>query len=46
MSSDDRRSSVDSLTARWWTLERDWKSVVVGGVIVALIGALELQVPW
>ncbi|SDJ37241.1 hypothetical protein [Natronorubrum texcoconense] len=46
MSSDEWWSSVDFLAARWSALERDWKSVVVGGVIVALIGALELRIPW
>lgn len=46
MSSDGWRVEFDSVRARWSALERDWKSVVVGTVIVALVGALEIQIPW
>ena len=46
MSIDGWRPTVDTVTARWAALERDWKSVAVGATIVALVSALELQIPW
>ncbi|MDQ2050623.1 hypothetical protein RBH26_08995 [Natronolimnohabitans sp. A-GB9] len=46
MSIDGWRPNVDTVVARWSALERDWKSVFVGVAIVALVGVLELQIPW
>ncbi|QLK27567.1 hypothetical protein HYG81_08180 [Natrinema zhouii] len=44
MAIDGWRSNVDTGTVRWLALERDWKTVV-GVAIVALVAALELQIP-
>ncbi|WP_222916724.1 hypothetical protein [Natrinema sp. SYSU A 869] len=44
MAIDGWRSNVDTGTARWSALERDWKTVV-GAAIVALVAALEPQAP-
>jgi len=30
----------------WSSLERDWRSVAVGALIVASVGVLDLQIPW
>ena len=46
MSIDGWRTSVDAAVARWSALERDWQSVAVGTMVVALVGLLELQIPW
>ncbi|WP_174811735.1 hypothetical protein [Salinadaptatus halalkaliphilus] len=37
---------VGAVLAQWHALERDWQSVVVGAVIVALIVAFEIRIPW
>lgn len=42
MAIDGWRSNVDTGTARWSALKRDWKTVVEAA-IVALVAALELQ---
>ncbi|ELY53406.1 hypothetical protein [Natronolimnohabitans innermongolicus] len=46
MSIDGWRSPVAGVTDRWRGLERDWQSVVVGATIVALVGTLEIPIPW
>ncbi|QLG49389.1 hypothetical protein [Natrinema halophilum] len=46
MSSDGSWSNIGIVIDRWSALERDWKSVVVGGAIVVLGMAFELQIPW
>ncbi len=46
MSIDGWQPTAETVTGRWSALERDWKSVIVGGMIVALVSALELQIPW
>lgn len=40
------KSDAAALRSRWTALESDWQSVVVGAVIVALIEALGVRVPW
>ena len=40
------RPTVETVTARWAALERDWQSVVIGAGIVALVWTLEVQIPW
>ncbi|AXR81563.1 hypothetical protein AArcMg_1551 [Natrarchaeobaculum sulfurireducens] len=37
---------VAGLWDRWTALERDWRSVAVGAMIVGSIALLDLQVPW
>jgi len=32
--------------ARWAALDRDWKSVVVGTGVVAVLVALDVRLPW
>lgn len=46
MSIDGWQSTVRAVAVRWAALERDWQSVVVGAVIVAIVAGLGLQVPW
>lgn len=41
----DRPESADD-RSRWEAIDRDWRSVVVGAAIVALIALFELRVPW
>ena len=31
---------------RWTALERDWRSVTVGAMIVLSVGLFDLHVPW
>ena len=42
----DLSSPVAALRSLWTNLERDWQSVTLGAVIVALIVLFEIPVPW
>ena len=46
MSIDRVITGIDTVGERWRELERDWQSVVIGVVIVALIFVFELRIPW
>ena len=46
MSSDGWQPTVDAVTDHWRGLERDWRSVLVGATIVALVSLFELRIPW
>ncbi|WP_176548308.1 hypothetical protein [Natrinema sp. CBA1119] len=37
---------VETATAHWSKLERDWKSTIVAGTVVALVGMVEIKIPW
>ncbi|WP_275039962.1 hypothetical protein [Natronorubrum sulfidifaciens] len=38
--------SLGAIRSYWTALERDWQSVAVGAVIVALTVGFEIQIPW
>ncbi|MFA9416975.1 hypothetical protein [Natrinema sp. HArc-T2] len=41
------RSSQTGVVSSWWsTLDRDWKSVVIGAMIIGVVSGLNLQIPW
>lgn len=42
----EKWSWVGAVRTRWAALDRDWKSVVVGATIAALVSVLGLPIPW
>ncbi|WP_200840398.1 hypothetical protein [Natrialba sp. INN-245] len=46
MSFDRWAAAAEMVRTHWRDLERDWQSVAVGAVIVVLVGAFELPIPW
>lgn len=44
MRTDGTESADDR--SRWEAIDRDWRSVAVGAAIVALVGLLDVRIPW
>ncbi|MFC4542968.1 hypothetical protein ACFO5R_13655 [Halosolutus amylolyticus] len=46
MSIEPLAEGAAAVRSAWTALERDWRSVVVGAVIVAVVQVLNLGIPW
>ncbi|WP_459890797.1 hypothetical protein [Halostagnicola bangensis] len=42
----DHRRLIGTVRSCWTSLERDWQSVAIGIMIVALTATLEIRIPW